>query len=61
MQGKPVINGGWRWGWVFSGSCGPLLKETPGQVGKVDTTTDLDFIFNTMSGFDEEHEIFGRD
>ena len=33
--GKAVINGGWRWGWIFTGSCGPLLKGEPGQGGKV--------------------------
>ena len=37
VQGKAAINEGWRWGWLFTGSCGPLLKEHPGQVGvKVD-------------------------
>ena len=45
LQGKAVINGGWRWGWLFSGSCGPLLKQQPGQVGdKVDAPSELDII-----------------
>merc|ERR1712013_290737 len=31
IKGRAVINGGWRWGWLFSGGCGPLLKQPPVQ------------------------------
>ena len=55
LQGKAAINGGWRWGWLFSGSCGPLLKQQPGQVGdKVDAPTELDIIVSFVTvGIDQ--------